>query len=94
MRKHHKERINRGLLFAHFPLIHTWRKMKREDKEVILKDTKWGRLVGTMSAYRCLVCGREEYEETDDSWGIGPKRHWEEKPTPEDTTKELFDVPK
>ena len=86
--------IKRGQLFKCFPHFHVWHPMDRKEIKVVLKETKWGRQTTKMSSFRCLRCGREELEENRATYSNSPAdRKWTAKPTPEDTTKELFDVP-
>ncbi len=87
--------IKRGQLFRCVPHFHEWHSLDRKETTVVLKETKWGRQTTKMSSFRCLRCGREELEETIGRFNNGPAdRLWKAKPTAEDTTKELFDVPK
>ncbi len=97
MTKMYRQLIKRGKIWTCIPgwmdRVHTWKKLDRKEIKITIRETKWGRQTTKMSQYRCLVCGREEFEE--EQGFDGPRdRKWEVKPTPEDTTKELFDVPK
>ncbi len=40
-----------------------------------------------------MKCGKEEYIEIDGGYAHRFDRKWEAKPTPEDTTQELFGLP-
>ncbi len=99
----YRETTRKADRFSHSPIrrvSHQWHTLyERKMKTIVVKDTPYGQLVTKGRERRCLICGKEEIFEMnkitdpENKYGQVSPREWKTKPTADDTTNELFDVP-